>query len=42
MQMNEKFGALSLSEHFNLSNLAQFYYFGIEPGLYWPLAQVNG
>jgi hypothetical protein len=26
MQMNEKFGAISLSEHFNLSILTQFYY----------------
>jgi len=24
--MNEKFGAISLSEHFNLSILTQFYY----------------
>jgi hypothetical protein len=40
MQMNEKFGALSLSEHFNLSNLTQFYYFDVELGPYWPLAQV--
>jgi hypothetical protein len=42
MQMNEKFGALSLSEHFNLSNLTQFYYFDVELGPYWPLAQVKG
>jgi hypothetical protein len=26
MQMNEKFSAMYLSEHFNLSNLTQFYY----------------
>jgi len=30
MQMNEKFGAMYLSEHFNLSNLTQFYYYGLE------------
>jgi hypothetical protein len=42
MQMNEKFGAMSLSEHFNLSKLTQLYYFGAELGLCWPLAQVDG
>jgi hypothetical protein len=41
MQMNEKFGAISLSEHFNLSSLAQFYYSDLELHPYWPFALVS-
>jgi hypothetical protein len=36
MQMNEKFGATYLSGHFNLSNLTQFYYSGLELRLNGP------